>query len=70
MQAPLVSPSSRRISRGSVLYGRHLSIVRFCAAIALFLITLAIFFAQNGRSESAARGAVSSSEFSSGMPQP
>ncbi len=70
MQTPLVSPSSRRISRNSVLHGRRLSIVRSCAAIALFLIALAALFAQDGVKNFVSRDVLASSEFSSGMPLP
>jgi len=70
MQTPLASPSVGKDSRDSILYGRRLSVVRFCTAIALLLITLAISFAQNGSGDSGAHGANSSAEFSSGMPLP
>jgi hypothetical protein len=70
MQTPRVSPSTRKDSPDSTLYGRDLSTLRFCAAIALLLITLAIFFVQNGSSDSAMRSVLSSSEFSFGMPLP
>ena len=69
MQKSFASSPIRKRPRDLSLYGR-LSIVRFCAAIALFLITIAISFVQNGSSHSTARGALSSNEFSSGMPLP
>ena len=70
MQTPLASPSVRKGSPDSVLYGRHFSTVRFCSAIAMLLITLAIFFAQDGRGDTTAGNVISSSDFSSGMPLP
>jgi formate hydrogenlyase subunit 3/multisubunit Na+/H+ antiporter MnhD subunit len=70
MQTPLVSPSSRGISQNSILHGRLLSIVWFCAASALFLIAFAVLFAQDGTKDFAGRGILASSEFSSGMPLP
>jgi len=70
MQTPLSSPSARKDSRDAALYGRHLSIIRFCAAIALLLITLVISFSQNGSVDLAMRSLLSPSEFSSGMPLP
>ena len=69
MQAPLASSSARKLSRDSFRYGR-LSIIRFSVAFALLTITFAIVFTQNGGGDSAKRGAVVSSEFSSGMPLP
>ena len=68
MQAPPASSSARKFSRDSFRYGR-LSIIRFGGAFVLLTITLAIVFTQNG-SDSAKRGALASSEFSSGMPLP
>ena len=70
MQTPLASPSARKEPPDSALYGRHLSIVRFCAAIALFLITLVISFVQSGSGDLAMRSVQSLSEFSLGMPLP
>jgi hypothetical protein len=70
METPFAAPSAREDSRDSVLYGRHLSTVRFFIAIAMLLITLATFFAQNGSGDTTARGAISSIEFLSGMPFP
>ena len=69
MQGPLASSSARRFSRDSLLYGR-LSIIRFGCAFALLTIALAIVFTQNGGGDTAERGALASSEFSSGMPLP
>jgi hypothetical protein len=69
MQAPLASSSARKLSRDSFPY-RRLSIIRFGSAIALLAITFAIVFTQNGGGDSATRGALASSEFSSGMPLP
>ncbi len=70
MQTPLTSPSVRKDSRDAALYGRHLSVIRFCAAIALILITLVISFSQNGSADSYMRNLLSSDEFSTGMPLP
>jgi hypothetical protein len=70
MKTQLVSPSARRISRDSAMYGGNISIIRFSVAIAMFAITiLAILFAQDGN-RSAGRAVLASSEFSSGMPLP
>jgi hypothetical protein len=69
MQTPRASPSTRKDSPDSVLYGRQLSTVRFCTAIAMLLITLAIFFAQSG-GYTAPGDPTSSREFTSGMPLP
>ena len=68
MHRPLVFPSDRKISRDSVLYGRHLSIVRFSAAIALGVITITAAFVQNGSSGPVRCCVSASSQFSSGMP--
>jgi len=70
MQTQIVSPSARKTPRDSVLYGGNISVIRFAVAIAMFgITTLAILLAQDG-SHFAARTALASSEFSSGMPLP
>ena len=70
MHTPLASSSARKEPRDSALYGRDLSTVRFCTAIALLLITFGIFFVQNDSGDSAMRSVVSLSEFSLSMPLP
>jgi hypothetical protein len=70
MRTPHISSSAHHSSRDRALYGGRLSIIRLVVSVAMVLITLIIFFAQNGRSHSAAAGVSSSKEFSSGMPLP
>jgi hypothetical protein len=70
MQTPPTAPPNRKDCPDWTLYGGSLSLVRFCASIALLLITIAIWFATNGSDDSAVRTVSSSSEFSSGMPLP
>lgn len=70
MQTPHVSSSVRNSPRDRALYGGHLSIIRFVVSVAMVLITLTIFFAQNGSSHFVAGSIRSPSEFSSGMPLP
>jgi hypothetical protein len=70
MQTEIVSPSTRKMPRDSILYGGNISIIRFSVAIAMVLITtLAILFAPDG-SDFAVRSVLASGEFSSGMPLP
>ena len=70
MRSSFTAPSVRKEPRDSALYGRQLSLVRFCAAITMLLITIAIFFAQNGGGASSVLGANQSLEFSERMPLP
>ena len=65
-----LAPSARKEPRDAILYGRHLSLVRFCTAIAMLLITLAILFAQNSNGASGAHSVDPPPELSSGMPLP
>jgi hypothetical protein len=70
MRSSLTAPPVRKEPKDSALYGRQLSLVRFCAAIAMLLITIAIFFAQNGSGASSVRDAGPSREVPSGKPLP
>jgi len=69
MQEQLTSPSTRKMATDATLYGGHLSIMKFCCAIMLLLVTLAIVFAWNG-GYSGSRETVAENELSLGMPLP
>jgi hypothetical protein len=70
MQLPHISSSVHRSPRDHALYGGRLSITRLVVSVAMILITLVIFFAQNRNSHSAKGGVSASKELSSGMPLP
>ena len=59
-----------RPSRPSDMYGGGLSVARVGVAIVVLLITLAISCGQNSGSDPTAGNALSSREFSLGMPLP
>ena len=70
MRPPLASQPARLPSQASDMYGGSLSAARVGVAVVLLLITIAIACGHNSGSDPAAGNALSSQQFSLGMPLP